>query len=278
MIHVEDIVRAHIAWPMPRFLLRVVERLVHEREINALLQGGEGLSAHDFLKYVFKELDVRAQVNYRAALDPSCRYLFVSNHPFGALDGMLLADMLLERWSDVGVVVNELLMHIAPLRELWVPVRKYARQSAGDSAVYHAALASERQILTFPAGLCSRWIDGRVTDLGWHSRFVRDAERYGRQVVPVYVDGVLSSRFYYIYRLRRALRISLNLELLLLVDELFAQRGRRVRIEVGQPVDVHSLSGNVVERCRAIRQQVYALSQSAETLYASSALDRVWRT
>lgn len=259
MIRIEEIIHNHTSWHLPRFLVEPLARLLHEREINDLLHRGAHLMPHDFLRYLFSELDVRSRVDFTSSLSATGRYLFVANHPFGALDGMLLADMLLSRWDAVGVVVNSLLMHIEPLRPLWIPVRKYSRQSVGESEVYHAALGSERQILTFPAGLCSRWVGGRVADVGWKPRFVRDAERYGRQIVPVFVEGALSPRFYYIYRLRRALRLSLNVELLLLVDELFAQRGREVRIVVGRPIDVTTLSGNVVERSQFIRERVYNL-------------------
>ena len=259
MIQIDNIVFERTSWHLPRFLLQPIIRLLHEREINDLLRSGSQLGPREFLHHVFRQLDVCSRVEFTSALDPSERYLFVANHPFGALDGMMLADMLLSRWDEVGVVVNDLLMHIEPLRGLWIPVCRGVRHNASESKHYHSALASERQILTFPAGLCSRWEGGRVTDLGWKPRFVRDAERYDRRVVPVYVDGALSRRFYYIYRLRRALRISLNVELLLLVDELFAQRGREVSIVVGQPIDVTSLRGNTIDRCRAVREAVYSL-------------------
>ncbi len=261
MIRVEDIIRQHTTLPMPHIVLRVLERLLHERDINRLLHGGEGLAPHDFLRYIFRELDVRARVECVEPLDSSGRYLFVANHPFGALDGMLLADMLLERWRDVGVVVNDMLMHIEPLRELWIPVSKRGRQSMAEGERYHEAFASSRQILTFPAGVCSRVVNGRVADLRWHARFVRDAERYDRRIVPVYVDGALSKRFYDIYRLRCAVGFSLNVERLLLVDELFAQSGQKIRIVVGQPIDVKSLRGNVVERCCQVRECVYSLKE-----------------
>ena len=260
MIRIEDIIYKYTSWRLPRFLVEPLARLLHEHEINELLQRGAHLSPHDFLRYVFSELDVHSRVLFTSSLSANGRYLFVANHPFGALDGMLLSEMLLSRWRDVGVVVNSLLMHVEPLRPLWIPVRKYSRQSTEESVVYHEALGSKRQILTFPAGLCSRWVGGRVADVGWKPRFVRDAERYDRQIVPVFVEGTLSPRFYYIYRLRRALHLSLNVEVLFLVDELFAQRGREVRIVVGEPLDVRSLSGNIVERSQSIRDLVYSLN------------------
>ena len=276
MLDLKDILCQHTGYAVPRALLRPLERLLHIDELNDIISVGRGLAPQQFLQYVLRRFDVSCSVHYMTRLAAD-RYIFVANHPFGALDGMLLADTLLQRWGDVGVVVNDMLSHIAPLSELWIPVNKYGRQHSAQ--LYHKSLSSvTKQILTFPAGLCSRWSDSRVVDLEWQSRFVRDAERYDRRVVPIYVAGELSQRFYNIYRLRCALRISVNVELLLLVDELFRQRGSRVPIVVGQPIDVLQMTGSAAARCEAIRQQVYDLKQYIETAYASSAFDSVWRT
>ena len=100
-----------------------------------------------------------------------------------------------------------------------------------------------------------------MIDLEWQARFVKDARRYDRCVVPVFVGGALSRRFYNIYRFRRMLRIEANVELLLLVDELFAQRGARVSMVVGRPMDMHSLKWGVEEQCRVVRREVYRLQE-----------------
>ena len=272
MLDLKDILCQHTGYAVPRALLRPLECLLHIDELNDIISTGRGLAPQQFLQYVFRRFDVSCEVHYTARIDDD-RYIFVANHPFGALDGMLLADMLLRRWRDVGVVVNDMLSHIAPLEELWIPVNKFGRQHS--ARLYHDSLCSAtKQILTFPAGLCSRWRDGRVEDLAWQTRFIKDAERYDRRVVPIFVAGELSQRFYNIYRLRRALRISANVELLLLVDELFRQRGSRVPIVVGRPIDVRQMAGSAQSRCEAIRQQVYDLRQYVEA-YDSSALDRV---
>ena len=276
MLDLKDILHQHTGYTVPRALLRPLEWLLHLDEINDIISAGRGLAPPQFLQYVLRRFDVSCSVHYMTRLTAD-RYIFVANHPFGALDGMLLADMLLHRWDDVGVVVNDMLTHIAPLSELWIPVNKYGRQHSAQ--LYHKSLSSvTKQILTFPAGLCSRWSDSRVVDLEWQARFVRDAERYDRRVVPIYVAGELSQRFYNTYRLRRALRISANVELLLLVDELFRQRGSRVPIVVGRPIDVRQMAGNAQSRCAMIRRQVYGLWQYAETCDYSSALDSAWRT
>lgn len=266
MLDLKEILYLHSGYNLPRWLLQPLERLLHIEQMNDVLRSGQGLSPQDFLQHVFRRFDVGCDVRYTERLAKD-RYIFVANHPFGALDGMLLADMLLRRWGDVGVVVNDLLMHIEPLRTLWIPVNKYGRQHSAE--VYHTALYSDsKQILTFPAGKCSRWSDGEVTDLAWRMRFVKDAEKSGRRIVPIYVAGALSQRFYNIYRVRRALHIPINVELMLLVDELFRQQGVRVPIIVGRPMDASRMEGSMAERCEIIRRELYGLKQYAPTYVA----------
>ena len=259
MLDFNDILRHRLGRELPRCVVRRLERLLHIGEINHILLTGQGLPPQEFLRYVFHLLDVRYDLRQTARLYDD-RYIFVANHPFGALDGMMLADWILGRWGDVGVVVNDILSYIEPLRELWIPVNKYGRQRSAEH--YRSTMESAtKQILIFPAGMCSRWQSGRVADLEWQARFVKDALQYDRCVVPVFVDGALSRRFYNIYRLRRMLRIEANVELLLLVDELFAQRGARVSMVVGQPIDMRSLKGGVEEQCRVVRGEVYRLQE-----------------
>lgn len=260
MIDVAQIIHSHTGMQLPGCILLPLRRLLHQRDVNRLLESGEGLSPRDFLRHSLDELQIEREVHYSAPLAVDERYIFVSNHPFGALDGMVLAAELLHRWEDVGVVASDVLMHLSPLGQLWIAVNRFRSQNASTCESYNAALASPtKQILTFPAGLCSRLSDGRVEDLRWHHRFVRDAERYGRRVVPIYVEGRLSQRFYGLHRLRQRLGVRVNVELLLLVDELFRQRGSRVRIEVGPSVDVRTLAGSAIERCGLIREMVYSM-------------------
>ncbi len=258
-IDIGNIIRMRTSRNLPRFVSAVLERLIHQRELNSILRDGENLAPREFIAHVLDSLGVTYSVEgLDAAADD--RYLFVSNHPFGGLDGMILLHALSGRWPDAGAVANDMLVNVGPLARLWIPVNKYGRQNAEYSRAYDAAFASpSKQILTFPAGFCSRMIDGRVADTQWRPRFVKDALHYDRRVVPVFVEGALSSRFYAVYRLRRLFRISANIELLLLVDEMFRSRGRHVRVRFGTPVDMSTLDGDAVARCAEMRRRCYEL-------------------
>ncbi|MBQ5829945.1 MAG: acyltransferase [Alistipes sp.] len=261
-LDIREILSKRIGRRLPKFISRPLEKLIHQDELNGFFATCEGATPEEFLKKAFEFLNVTHTVEYTAPLADDERYIFASNHPFGGLDGMLLVDALVERFGDAGAVVNDLLMNISYLEPLWIPINKYGKQSVEKGRRYDEAFSSPtKQILTFPAGFCSRYIDSRVQDIEWRSHFVKDALRYNRKIVPVFVEGTLSKRFYRIYRLRRFLHLNVNLELVLLVDEMFRQRGNHIHIRVGAPVDVATLEGSRGDICKEIRRRAYALER-----------------
>ena len=240
-----------------------LKRIIHQDELNRIWDSGRNLDAKAFLRHTLRSLNTDFEVVHTAHIDPDERYIFVSNHPFGGLDGLMITEILCNMFDDVGVVVNDLLANVEPLRPLWIPVNLYGPQHREGSGEYACALASEsKQILTFPAGFCSRRTGGQIADTAWKPRFIRDALLYDRKIVPVYVEGQLSDLFYNIHSLRKFFGIKTNLELVLLVDEMFRQRGRHIRIVLGAPVNIAKTEGSTSQKCQYIRNSVYSLKNA----------------
>ena len=259
-IDIAEIIGRRTGKPLCKAAAACLRKIVHQSELNEILRTGENLSPKDFIDHTLSSLDVDYDIIRTAGIPTDGRYIFAANHPLGSIDGMIIARALLDEYSDVGVIVNDMLAYIPPLKPLWIPVNKYGRQNSDIRTAYETALASPtEQILTFPAGFCSRRIDGRIADTCWKPRFIRDALQYHRKIVPVFVDGRLSERFYSIYSLRTKLGIRTNIELALLADEMFRQRGKRIRIIFGSPVDVSAFEGSIEEVCNQIRQTTYKL-------------------
>lgn len=245
----------------PRFVTDWLRRTIHEEQINHILENYWNLPPQEFIRACFREWGIGYSVEGLEKLDPDGRYLFASNHPFGGMDGMMLADKLIDRFGDARVVVNDLLMHIEPLRPLWIPVNKHGAQNAAYARKFDEEFFGDLPILTFPAGLCSRRIDGSVTDTEWKTSFLKKAYASQRQIVPVFVEGRLSNFFYNVDRVRKALGIGFNIEMLWLPDEMFAQRGKQFRIIVGEPVSVADLQlcGSIREQVEEVRKKAYFL-------------------
>ena len=249
---------------IPRPVVTWLRRTIHEREINHILANYWTLPPQEFIRAAFREWQVSYSIEGLDRLDPKGRYLFVSNHPFGGMDGMMLADKLIEHFGDARVVVNDLLMHLEPLRPLWIPVNKHGSQNAAYARKFDEEFFGERPILTFPAGLCSRTVNGRVTDPEWKISFLKKAYASQRKIVPVFVEGRLSNFFYRVYHLRKALGMKFNIEMLWLPDEMFSQKGRHFRIVVGDPITVAELQpcGSLREQVEEVRKKVYSLEKT----------------
>ena len=192
---------------IPGFVIGWLRRTIHESEINYILEHYWNLPPQEFIRACFREWQVTYTVEGLEKLDPKGRYLFAANHPFGGMDGMMLADKLIDRFGDARVVVNDLLMHLEPLRPLWIPVNKHGSQNSAYARKFDEEFVGEVPILTFPAGLCSRCIGGEVTDLPWKTNFLKKAYASQRQIVPVFVEGRLSNFFYRVVRIRRMLGV-----------------------------------------------------------------------
>ena len=255
-----------LARHLPGFALRWLRRTIHEEDINYILRTFWELPPREFIHACFRTWGVTYSSEGLERLDPAGRYLFVSNHPFGGMDGMMLADELIGRFGDARVVVNDLLMHLGPLRPLWIPVNKHGAQSAAYARRYEEEFMGERPILTFPAGLCSRRIGGQVCDLPWKPNFLKKAYASQRQVVPVFVEGELSNFFYRVASLRKALGIKFNIEMLWLPDEMFSQGGKHFRIRFGEPLRMAELqaAGSLREQVEFVRKKTYFLKNSLD--------------
>lgn len=246
---------------IPGFALRWLRRTIHEKEINYILETFWDMPPQEFIRACFRMWGVTYSVEGLERLDPAGRYLFVANHPFGGMDGMMLADKLIDRFGDARVVVNDLLMHVEPLRPLWIPVNKLGSQNSAYARKMEEEFFGELPILTFPAGLCSRRIRGEVTDTPWKTSFLKKAYASQRLIVPVFVEGRLSNFFYRVYTLRKALGAKFNIEMLWLPDEMFSQKGNHFRIFVGEPIPVAELQsqGSLREQTEYVRKKAYFL-------------------
>ena len=160
---------------IPRPVVNWLRRTIHESEINHILEHYWSLPPQEFIRACFREWQVTYSIEGLDKLAPGGRYLFASNHPFGGMDGMMLADKLIDRFGDARVVVNDLLMYLEPLRPLWIPVNKHGAQSASYARKFDEEFFGDLPVLTFPAGLCSRPNGGEVTDPEWKISFLKKA-------------------------------------------------------------------------------------------------------
>jgi putative hemolysin len=213
-------------------------RLVHEEELNGIMKRYRYLEGVAFMQALVKEFDIKLEPAGEEHLPSDGRaYIFASNHPLGGLDGICLAAFLGERYdSNIYYLVNDLLLFIPNLQSIFIPVNKHGAQSREAALQMDAAFRSDRQILTFPAGFCSRKQKGLIRDPEWKKSFIQKAVAYRRDIVPIHFEGRNSDFFYRLANIRKRAGIRMNIEMLYLPDEVFKNKHQSFHIRIGEPI------------------------------------------
>jgi putative hemolysin len=187
----------------------------------------------------------------------------VANHPFGALDGLVLLDLLGRVRPDTRLLGNQWLAAIPELRGHLLRVDVFG----GRSAVHRNGLVLREAmqwlerggcVAMFPSGEVAHSLDGRgrVADSPWRATAGELAVRARADVLPVYFAGANTWLF------RAAGRIHPLLRTALLPHELNAKRGSRLTVRVGAPVPVDRLvaAGDARARTALLRSAVETLA------------------
>lgn len=263
-INIEAIIRDRLgnkARFVPGFVYSWLRRLIHEDFINEyLLDGREGV---DFCQGVIEYLGVTVDVEGIENLpDQSRGYCtFVSNHPLGAIDGVTLGAILGQHYNgQIRYLVNDFLMNLSGLAPLCVPVNKVGNQSRNLPAMVEQIFSEPNHVIMFPAGICSRRIDGVIQDLPWHKSFINKTVRHQRDVVPIHFVGQNSSRFYRVANFCRRFHLP-NLAMALLPDEMYRSCGGHYVVRIGKPIPWQTFdrSKSSMEWAQYVREKVYTI-------------------
>ena len=248
MIDVAKVLRdknPSLARIIPGFLINYLKRIIHQDELNRFLQESGHLRDADLIEAGLKFMNISYTVSGRENIPAEGRYIFVSNHPLGGLDGAVFIFELSRYYSCIKFPVNDILTNIENLNGIFLPVNKHGSQGRESARMIEEAYASDCQILYFPAGLCSRKKKGVICDLAWQKSFITKAITHKRDIIPVYISGRNSNFFYNLSNLRKLAGIKANLEMLYLPDEMFRQKEKKIRMVFGEPI-----SWSVFDRAR----------------------------
>lgn len=251
---------------MPRFLMRWLKKLLHVDEINHYLYLYRDKFGPDFTDAVLtKALSVRIEVVNPGNIPQTVNPLLVGNHPLGGVDGMALINEIGKVRKDILFPVNDFLLYLPGLKENFIPINKVGRNSSNLNAL-EEAFRENNALLYFPAGLCSRKQKGEIKDLEWKKTFVKKAVQYHRDITPVYVDAKNTNRFYNIANLRKKIGIRFNIEMALLPDEMFRQRGKTIRLVFGKPIPYTTFDDRYTasQWAALVREHVYKLKENPD--------------
>lgn len=247
---------------LPHFIINYLKRIIHQEEINDFLSKHKNLYGIEFANEVINLFQTKVNIINPENIPAEGRYIIVSNHPLGGLDGIVLISKFGEKRKDLFFPVNDLLMYLQNLNNIFIPINKHGKNSTEGVRQINQAFESDALILYFPAGLCSRKQKGKICDLEWKKTVVSKAKQYKRDIIPVHFEARNSNFFYNLAKIRNALGIKANIEMLYLSDEMYKQKNKTFTITIGKPIS-HTLftkENTDIEWSNWLKKEVYSLA------------------
>lgn len=267
-IDISDILRGKMgskAKFVPSPLVKWLKHIVHQDEVNKYLWDSRHLTGVEWLEDCMRYLDMTLEIVGKENLpdkDDGKLYTFVSNHPLGGEDGVALGAVIGRHYDGrFRYLVNDLLMNLPGLAPLCIPINKTGSQSRSFPAMVEAGFRSDNHMLMFPAGLCSRRINGEIRDLPWKKTFITKSVETHRDVVPIHFGGRNSDFFYTLANICKALGIKFNIAMLFLVDEMYKNVHKSFRIAIGKPIPWQTFdkSRTPAQWAQYVQDEVYKL-------------------
>jgi putative hemolysin len=252
-----------LAKSLPGFIFRILEKIIHQDEINDFMYRNKEHWGLDYTKAILHDFHISTEVVHTPVLDPGKKYLVISNHPLGGMDGIALLHETGKIKNDVLFPVNDLLLNLPNLYELFIPVNKHG-SNAENIRIFNNTFFSDSIILYFPAGLVSRKTSGVIKDIEWKKTFLTKAKASGRDIIPVHISGQNTNFFYNLANLRKKLGIKANIEMLFLPDQLFRYQYKVIKITYGKPIPVTVFDRSKTDQQWAalLREHVYKLENN----------------
>lgn len=250
---------------VPSVAVRWLKHIIHQDEVNRFLWESRDKKGTEWLeectRYLDMTLDIEGLENLPDKNDGRL-YTFVSNHPLGGVDGVALGAIIGRHYDGrFRYLVNDLLMNLPGLAPLCIPINKTGKQSRNFPEMVEAGFSGDNHILMFPAGICSRKIDGQIHDLPWKKTFITKSVETKRDIVPIHFGGRNSDFFYGLANVCKALHIKFNIAMLFLVDEMYKNVHKSFRVAIGKPIPWQTFdkSKTAMEWAKYVQDMVYRL-------------------
>ena len=252
-----------------RCLARLAYRILELEKVNRVHHKYHDSVGPEFSAHVLEDIGIRYEIPPEQ-LDRIPReggFITVSNHHYGAIDGMILSAVVGSRRPDYKILTTFLLSLIPSLKDGFIPVDNFSTGGARSISGIRTALghiADQHPLGLFPAGEVATWQKGKnrtslgkdkvVEDIPWAENIIKLVRKSGFPVVPIYFEGGNSKSFHILGRIHPRLRT------VRLIHEVFNKRGRVVQVRIGQPLTAEEIARfDVPTLGRYLRNRCYAL-------------------
>lgn len=247
-----------------------LERVLGLTELDRMYAEAVGTPVvDDFPERALEHLGITWRVHGAGAdaIPSSGPVVLVSNHPFGAVDGLLVLAIARSVRRDVRLLGNYLLNRIPELQPILLSVDPFGGAGAPtmNSRAMRRAIDWVKRggaLVVFPAGEVSSVAasEGRLVDPAWRAGAAKIVRQTGAPVVPIYVGGRNSRLFEIGGRVHPVMRTAL------LPRELLRRRNSTVDMVVGRPIPLGAAdpAGDTEQTLARLRAHTYALERALD--------------
>lgn len=222
----------------------LIDRIVGMKKLREIYQrlGLSGLDPDTFCNRLIVGLGVcvEGKQDVLKHIPEEGPLIIVCNHPYGMVEGVIMANLIASKRKDTKVLANVGLKVFKELSDYFIfanPLKPKA--SINHSAIKQCFTHLDHQgvIVLFPAGRVSFYQKDKqgIADGEWNRLAVNLAKKSNTPVLPVHISGNNSKLFYTLGRIYYRFR------LMMLAREMFKLGGKTIQLSPGKPISVDSL-------------------------------------
>ncbi len=238
LITSDDLVR-YFKWSrLTKPLVALALNIMGFRKINRLYSPSADLKNKEFTVDMLRRYNITYDVNENElnSIPKEGPFMLVCNHPFGAIEGIILYDAIANVRPDFRIMANFILGFIPNLKDVFFSVNPFENNpelggSAGGIRASLQQLNEGHGLGVFPAGEVARYHGHSFPeDIDWAPSIAKIVQKTKVPVIPVYFDGNNSHKFYF------WAKIYTKLATLRLVKELLNKRNKKIIMKIGKPI------------------------------------------
>ena len=250
-----------------RHFVSSIEVLLGRNKIEAVYNDlkDEQFNLTTFFSSALEKTEITAKYDLEKlhAVPKTGPLMFVANHPFGVVDGIVLCDMALRVRGDLRIMLHSLLCQDSQLAQFFLPIDFQETKQALKTNIRSKQLALEFlsqdiPVLIFPSGMVStadKFGFGTVREAPWTTFAAKIVREARATVVPIFFHGQNSRKFHVASHIGEPFRMAM------LVHEAINKFGKTVEIEIGEPLTWERLAdrGGRQQLTDYLYQQVQSL-------------------
>jgi len=238
-------------------------------KINRLFDEAADYQGCEFADHLLKNMNISIDVapEQLENIPKEGGFIMVSNHPFGAIEGVMLLSAVAKVRPDFKVMANFILSHIPNLKECFFAVNPFEKNPEWKSSVGGIKgsiqhVAEGKGLGVFPAGEVSRYHGHDYPeDLPWSTSIARIIKNAGVPVIPVFWQGRNSKLFYAVDKIHPMLGTAR------LTKELINKHDKTFNLQIGKPILPAEIEfyENPKDLAAYLRSRSYALEANIPT-------------